>query len=1114
MKQNKIYSVLSFFSLLFFGLNAGFSQLVVDETTDAAEAVEAFLLGSGLEIFNLTFSGDADQIGTFSSENSNLPLLEGVILATGSCSNVIGPNNSGSSTTGGGNFGQNDPDLDLISAFNTNDAAVVEFDVIPSGEFISFRYCFGSEEYNEYVCGSVNDAFGFFLSGPGINGEFSNNAINLAIIPETDGTPVTINSVNNGNVGSGGIASNCAQVDPNWMNNTEYYVDNANNGDANATQLDGFTVVFVAEAAVQCGQTYHIKIAIADAGDTAFDSAVFLEAGSLQATNPNPFTSGCSDDDLPWSHDCNVDNCDSWVFGNGADINGAPWEGIDLNFECSTEGPAGPYNQWAGGTGDFTAAPPMNSTTGTNGLLIVDSDLFGADANYSAAWIENSWVQTAEPINCSATEFIRMSFQTRYRCWDNGSSDDSEKCLVEISRDGVNWPDISTFSEADGTVNYGDGVLVPSRWEVFPGYETGSETDNPSFIDLDLSSAAGGQEQVWIRFRWSATWGYSWEIDDILLQEAPMNDLRVESYVSTTDYANTGMYELGAIPIGQLTNYQAGVMVKNIGINPQSGVQLNLSVDGTTIGTSPFYSLDYDQEQTLQAAYALDGLDLGPHTLEFEVSADAADDYPENNSATRTIEITEHQLGRDNGSMTGLFPSDGTDDFIALNPFGIYEDATIYAIDVAIASGSESGTPIVAHLFDASDGNFLTDQYGGLMTSTYELDLDGALTNEGNETEITWYTLVFEDPIAVSAGQSIAAGFEHYGGSNVQIWESQYTFDQTSFTYGPFGSGSAYDWYYTNEVPMVRLNFNPNAVNSGAGCTDPQACNYNPNSVQDNGSCEYETCAGCLDESACNFDPDATISSPELCTYPGCLDSSATNYDPSAGCYGPCIYLTYDCASIGESAWGNEAMGLFPEWQGAMHGVAWEGEWVFNIPLSIVEPNSGVTYSVHHVNWTSVEGLPLWLDEADYTLGELAAESQHCIPANGTPSESGWHEITSTGEVFISIFGQPFSIGEQSFSAWLEVVDNPNPIPGCTYATAQNFVAFATLDDGSCEFAGCTDPEAGNFNPLATIDDGSCGEACDPSSDSICETDIDNDGTVSVTDLLLLLGDFGTTCTE
>ena len=182
--------------------------------------------------------------------------------------------------------------------------------------------------------------------------------------------------------------------------------------------------------------------------------------------------------DVIWSHDCNVDSCD-WTFGNGSDIAGSPWEGIDLNFECTTDGPAGPYNQWAGGTGDFTAASAMNSTTSDNGLLLIDSDLFGADANYSAAWIENSWVQTTDPIDCSSLDFVSISFETRYRCWDNGSSDDSEKCLIEISRDGINWPDISTFAEIDGTVDYGDGELIASRWEVFPGYETGSESDNP-----------------------------------------------------------------------------------------------------------------------------------------------------------------------------------------------------------------------------------------------------------------------------------------------------------------------------------------------------------------------------------------------------------------------------------------------------------------------------------------------------------------------------------------------------------------------------------------------------------------------------------------------------------
>jgi hypothetical protein len=58
----------------------------------------------------------------------------------------------------------------------------------------------------------------------------------------------------------------------------------------------------------------------------------------------------------------------------------------------------------------------------------------------------------------------------------------------------------------------------------------------------------------------------------------------------------------------------------------------------------------------------------------------------------------------------------------------------------------------------------------------------------------------------------LGAAFEHYGGANVQIGEAQYTYDQTAFVYGPFGAGSAYDWYYSNEVPMVRLNLNPEAT--------------------------------------------------------------------------------------------------------------------------------------------------------------------------------------------------------------------------------------------------------------------------------------------------------------
>lgn len=143
---------------------AAWSQLVVNAGVPAATVVQDILVGEGVVITNITFSGDADQIGTFDAANSNILVPDGMIMATGTASVAIGPNNIGSQTTGGGNFQVGDPDLQAISTVAMNDAAILEFDFVPNGDSISFNYSFGSEEYNEYVCGTVNDAFGFFLS--------------------------------------------------------------------------------------------------------------------------------------------------------------------------------------------------------------------------------------------------------------------------------------------------------------------------------------------------------------------------------------------------------------------------------------------------------------------------------------------------------------------------------------------------------------------------------------------------------------------------------------------------------------------------------------------------------------------------------------------------------------------------------------------------------------------------------------------------------------------------------------------------------------------------------------------------------------------------------------
>lgn len=253
----------------------GLAQLTIGTTQTPAQLVNNVLVGGGIVVSNVTFNGGSasiltNQAASFNATNCpTLSIKNGIMLATGDAAAAIGPNNSTGTTLGGANSGAGDPDLAKIAAATTRDKAVLEFDFIPSGDSISFRYVFASEEYLEFV-GSYNDAFGFFLSGPGISGTFSNASVNLAIIPGSS-SPVTINNVNN-------------------MSNAAYYYNNGNGqmGSPQYTnnsvlQYDGQTVTLIAKAKVQCGKTYHIKIAIADAGDTSVDSGVFLEAGSFSS---------------------------------------------------------------------------------------------------------------------------------------------------------------------------------------------------------------------------------------------------------------------------------------------------------------------------------------------------------------------------------------------------------------------------------------------------------------------------------------------------------------------------------------------------------------------------------------------------------------------------------------------------------------------------------------------------------------------------------------------------------------------------------------------------------------------------------------------------------------
>jgi len=243
-------------------LNPLWAQIIVNNTISVKDLIENNLIESdnaGVEVFNITFNGVpaenlvTQQVGSFSGGAGIFEINDGILLATGNAKLAEQPNNSGSAGTDIGGF-SSDSDLESIASSGINNMAVIEFDFIPTGTQLKFGYSFASEEYNEYVFSDFNDVFGFWITLP------DGSKSNVAIAP--DGAVVAINSVN-------------SSLNPDNYQSNEEGTDNPL--PYPNFQYDGFTKHLEVNAPVICGDTNHIKLAIADVSDGVWDSGVFLE---------------------------------------------------------------------------------------------------------------------------------------------------------------------------------------------------------------------------------------------------------------------------------------------------------------------------------------------------------------------------------------------------------------------------------------------------------------------------------------------------------------------------------------------------------------------------------------------------------------------------------------------------------------------------------------------------------------------------------------------------------------------------------------------------------------------------------------------------------------------
>jgi len=236
------------------------SALTVNTTTTASALAILLPLDSSVTVSNIHFAGDEKCIGTFAGGLLAVPGLdptfpdEGVVLGTGNVEDLP-LQDSGSQSTNFGTPGDDDLD-DLLGPGSpgTNDACVIEVDFECNNGKASevfFNYVFGSDEYLEFAGSAFNDIFALFLNGE-----------DLAIVPNTTDTPVSINTVNQ-------------------FENTEYFVANEGLVTYPAIEMDGFTQKLTTAIGNATAGTNTLKIAIADTSDSIYDSWVLIEAGSV-----------------------------------------------------------------------------------------------------------------------------------------------------------------------------------------------------------------------------------------------------------------------------------------------------------------------------------------------------------------------------------------------------------------------------------------------------------------------------------------------------------------------------------------------------------------------------------------------------------------------------------------------------------------------------------------------------------------------------------------------------------------------------------------------------------------------------------------------------------------
>lgn len=253
----------------FWGI-AGVASAFTVTPTQNENSLLTTLLGdtTGLSNFTISLAGDPRAFGIFADDPFGLNT--GVVLSTGKVADLPGENkiDHGFTTLPDGTkvaLGDLSTNLNgmcnpITNQFCDSIALTLDFDADTTVDRLFFNYVFGSEEFVEFGGNRFNDSFQLLLNGQ-----------NLAQL--SDGQTVTINN-----------------LIPNPNDPASYHPDYINHPAApnTLTRLDGYTKTLGFEGVLLQNSRNRLTIKIADVGDNLFDSAVFVQGGTLGTVAPQP----------------------------------------------------------------------------------------------------------------------------------------------------------------------------------------------------------------------------------------------------------------------------------------------------------------------------------------------------------------------------------------------------------------------------------------------------------------------------------------------------------------------------------------------------------------------------------------------------------------------------------------------------------------------------------------------------------------------------------------------------------------------------------------------------------------------------------------------------------